>query len=78
MKHAGVAITITSVTDLLAFGIGGTTVLPGLQSFCIYAAFGILFVFFYMATLFLAFFTLNQRREESNRYASSLEIQFEL
>ena len=29
MRHAGVAITITSVTDVIAFGIGGTTVLPG-------------------------------------------------
>ena len=26
MKHAGVSITITSATDVLAFGIGGTTV----------------------------------------------------
>ena len=31
MKHAGVAITITSVTDLLAFAIGATTVLPALS-----------------------------------------------
>ena len=26
MKHAGVAVTVTSVTDVLAFGIGATTV----------------------------------------------------
>ena len=67
MKHAGVAITITSLTDLLAFGIGGSTVLPGLRSFCIYAAIGIVFVFLYMATFFLAWFSINQRREEDNR-----------
>ena len=33
MKHAGVAITITSVTDLLAFGVGATSSLPALRSF---------------------------------------------
>jgi hypothetical protein len=37
MKHAGVAITITSVTDLMAFGIGASTVLPALRSFCLFA-----------------------------------------
>ena len=26
MKHAGVSITVTSLTDILAFGIGATTV----------------------------------------------------
>ena len=40
--HSGVSITITSFTDLFAFLIGATTVLPALSSFCIYAAIGIL------------------------------------
>lgn len=26
MKHAGVAITVTSLTDVLVFGVGATTV----------------------------------------------------
>ncbi|TRY77454.1 hypothetical protein TCAL_08010 [Tigriopus californicus] len=67
MSHAGVAITITSVTDLLAFGIGGTTVLPALMSFCLFAAMGILFVFGYMITFFLGWFVLDQRRLEDVR-----------
>ena len=67
MRHAGVAITITSVTDLLAFGIGASTVLPALSSFCVYAALGIVFVFFYMATFFLAWFSIDQRRSEAHR-----------
>lgn len=67
MSHAGVAITITSVTDLLAFGIGGTTVLPALMSFCLFAAMGILFVFCYMITFFLGWFVLDQRRLEDVR-----------
>ena len=67
MKHAGVAVTITSVTDLLAFGIGAASVLPALSSFCIYASVGILFLFMYMATFFLAIFTLDQRRIDDRR-----------
>ena len=67
MKHSGVAITITSVTDLLAFAIGATTILPALKSFCLFAAMGIFFVFIYMATFFLAFFSLDQRRIEDDR-----------
>ena len=31
MKHAGVAITVTSVTDVMAFGVGACTVSNGLQ-----------------------------------------------
>jgi Niemann-Pick C1 protein len=66
MKNAGVAITITPVTGLIAFGIGATSVLPALRSFCIFAAIGIFFVFIYMATFFVAFFSLDQRRIESD------------
>ena len=67
MKHAGVAITITSITDLLAFAIGASTVLPALSSFCIYAALGILFIYLYVITFFLAWLSLDQRRVEDTR-----------
>ena len=49
LKHSGVAITITSITDLMAFGIGATSVLPALRSFCIYTAIGIFSVFIYIS-----------------------------
>ncbi|XP_078356273.1 patched-related protein 18-like [Oculina patagonica] len=41
LKHAGCSITITSLTDFLAFLIGSSTILPALRSFCIFAAIGI-------------------------------------
>lgn len=41
MGHAGVAITITSVTDLFAFALGTTSQLPALATFCVFAAIGI-------------------------------------
>ena len=69
MRHAGAAITVTSVTDIIAFGIGGFTVLPALQSFCIYAAVGIVATFLFQSTFFLAWFSLDQRRQESGRNA---------
>lgn len=67
MKHAGVAITITSVTDLLAFLIGASTVIPALGSFCVYAGLGIFFIYIYQTTFFLAWFSLDQRRLEDTR-----------
>ena len=67
MKHSGVAITITSVTDLLAFGIGATSILPALGNFCLYAALGIFAVFLQMASFFLAWLVIDQRRIDARR-----------
>ena len=47
MSHAGVAITITSVTNFMAFGIGASSSLPALRSFCMFASLGILTIFFF-------------------------------
>ena len=69
MKHAGAAITVTSITDVIAFGIGGMTVLPALQSFCIYASVGIIATFLFQSTFFLAWFVMDQRRLEAGRNA---------
>ena len=67
MKHSGVAITITSVTDLLAFGIGASSLLPALGTFCAYSAVGITAVFFNMASFFLAWLVIDQRRIDARR-----------
>ncbi|XP_042862296.1 protein patched homolog 3-like isoform X2 [Penaeus japonicus] len=68
LKHAGVSITVTSVTDFAAFAIGSGTVLPALRSFCIFAAVGIAAVYFFQATFFVAWFSLDQKRLEDNRH----------
>ena len=67
MKQAGAAITVTSATDVIAFGVGAFTILPALQSFCIYAAVGIVATFVFQSSFFLAWMNLDQRRIESNR-----------
>jgi len=53
LSHSGVAITITSLTDVLAFAIGGTTVLPALQSFCLYASVGIVAIYLFQVLISL-------------------------
>ncbi|XP_045610892.2 patched domain-containing protein 3 [Procambarus clarkii] len=68
VKNAGVSITVTSVTDFAAFAIGSGTVLPALRSFCLYAAVGIAAVYFFQATFFVAWFSLDQRRLEDKRH----------
>ncbi|CAL4069038.1 unnamed protein product, partial [Meganyctiphanes norvegica] len=70
MRHAGVAITVTSLTDFAAFAIGASTVLPALRSFCIYSAVGILFLYMMQSTFFVAWFTLDQKRILDHRNGS--------
>jgi len=69
MRHAGAAISVTSITDVIAFGVGGFTILPALHSFCIYASVGIVATFVFQSTFFVAWFSLDQRRLEDKRNA---------
>ncbi|KAJ8305936.1 hypothetical protein KUTeg_016481 [Tegillarca granosa] len=67
LKHAGVSVTVTSITDIVAFAIGASTVIPGLSAFCIYAALGILGLYLLVSTFFVACLTLDQLRVEASR-----------
>ena len=69
MKHSGVAITITSVTDFLAFGIGTFSKLPAFSSFCFYAAIGTVAMFFNICSFFLGWLILDQKRIDDKRDA---------
>lgn len=68
LGRAGVAITVTSLTDFLAFTVGSTTDLPALRYFCIYSAVGIASIYFLQVTYFVAWLTLDQRRLEDRRH----------
>ena len=57
-----ITITIISITDIIAFGVGGTTILPALSSFCIYASVGIIATYFFQCTFFVACMSLDVRR----------------
>ncbi|KAA0184825.1 hypothetical protein HAZT_HAZT005391 [Hyalella azteca] len=67
MRHAGVAITATSLTDVTAFAIGATTELPALQSFCAYASVGIMIVYILQSSFFLAWLTFDEKRLRQKR-----------
>ena len=64
------SVPVTSLTDFLAFAIGGTTVLPALRSFCIFCAVGLIVVYLLQATWFVSWFSLDQRRIEEKRNGS--------
>ncbi|XP_072432118.1 patched domain-containing protein 3-like [Chiloscyllium punctatum] len=66
--EAAISITITTLTDVLAFYIGIMTPFRSVQSFCVYTGTTILFCFIYNITFFGAILALNGRREASNRH----------
>lgn len=51
----------------MAFSIGATTLLPALQAYCLYAAFGVLFVFILNITFFAACVVIDHQRANANR-----------
>ena len=67
-KEAAVSITITTLTDALAFYIGLLTPFRSVQSFCTYTGTAILFCYIYNITFFGACLALNGRREKGNRH----------
>ena len=67
VKHAGPAITITSLTDLVAFLAGSSTKIPALQIFCYYAALGITFTFLYQCIMVVAVAYMDSKRQEAGR-----------
>eukprot|EP00929_Paragymnodinium_shiwhaense_P030468 TRINITY_DN17267_c0_g1_i2.p1 TRINITY_DN17267_c0_g1~~TRINITY_DN17267_c0_g1_i2.p1 ORF type:complete len:1128 (+),score=278.62 TRINITY_DN17267_c0_g1_i2:231-3386(+) len=68
VRHGGLSIMITSVTDCLAFLIGSATVLPALSWFCVYAGLGVFFCFLFQIFMFAPILVLNGRRAAKNKY----------
>uniref|UniRef100_A0AAR2M1V0 Patched domain-containing protein 3 n=1 Tax=Pygocentrus nattereri TaxID=42514 RepID=A0AAR2M1V0_PYGNA len=67
-KEAAISITITTLTDVLAFYIGLMTPFRSVRSFCLYTSTSILFCYIYSVTFFGAFLVLNGRRESRNHH----------
>ncbi|XP_011632112.1 patched domain-containing protein 3-like isoform X2 [Pogonomyrmex barbatus] len=62
IQVSGMSITVTSFTNMVAFAIGMTTVMPFLKSFCMFAAMGILFLYIYEITFFVSCLVYDERR----------------
>lgn len=71
LEDAGVSITITSLTDLLAFGIGSLSPLPAIKTYCLFTAIAVLFDFFYQITFFGGFMVLFGYMESFNCHGVS-------
>ncbi|KAJ4445678.1 hypothetical protein ANN_12362 [Periplaneta americana] len=67
LQHAGVSITVTSLTDILAFAVGTSTVMPFLRSFCMFAATGIFFLYVFEILFFVSCLAIDEKRLHNNR-----------
>ncbi|XP_062898580.1 patched domain-containing protein 3-like [Mobula hypostoma] len=67
-SDAATSITITTLTDILAFYIGMMTPFPSVQSFCVYTGTTVLLSFIYNISFFGAVLVLNGKREAANRH----------
>jgi Niemann-Pick C1 protein len=45
LKHAGVSISVTTLTDIAAFAVGAVAILPALKAFCVSSAIAIAAIF---------------------------------
>lgn len=65
---AGPSITLTSLTDCLAFALGAVmSTIPAIRWFCYYAVLCIIFDFLYQITLFVALMALDDARIRNKR-----------
>jgi predicted RND superfamily exporter protein len=62
LAKSGVSISITSLTDFVAFLVGLTTNFKSVQIFCVYCAFAIAFCYLYQITFFSGFLCLHIKR----------------
>jgi Niemann-Pick C1 protein len=67
LARSGTSITVTSMTDFVAFAISASSVLPALASFCAYAAISIFLLWIFAATFFSSTMVLDERRQRDNR-----------
>ncbi|KAM4684653.1 patched domain-containing protein 3 [Amazona ochrocephala] len=67
-SEAALSVTITTLTDVLAFFIGTWTAFPSVRSFCLYTGTAFVFCYVYTMTFFGAIIVLNHKREQGNRH----------
>ncbi|XP_053400140.1 patched domain-containing protein 3-like isoform X2 [Mercenaria mercenaria] len=68
LRIAGVGITITSLTDLIAFMAGAGSTFVAVRNFCIYTGVSVIFCYINNLTLFASCLAINERRLDANRH----------
>ena len=69
LAEAAMSITITSLTDALAFGIGAISNFPAIRYFSIYCGVAVAFCYFYQLIFFAPCLALSGHRESKMRHA---------
>ncbi|XP_071944897.1 patched domain-containing protein 3-like [Antedon mediterranea] len=72
-SEAALSITITSITDGLAFAVGVFSIFPSVQIFCTYAATAVIADFMFQITFFAAAMVLFGYRESANRHCLTFQ-----
>ena len=67
LTHAGPSITITSITDGLAFFLGSMSTVPALNSFCMYCGICVICLYISFLTIFSPFFLDDLKRLHERR-----------
>ena len=67
LVHAGPSITITSLTDAIAFFLASWTALAPLESFCLFAGICLITLYCAMLSLFTCWFIWDLRRQEARK-----------
>lgn len=67
VRDAWLSITITFIVTLTIFLIGSLSIVSAIRYFCLYAAIAIAALYFFQATSFIAWFTVDQKRLEDSR-----------
>ena len=69
LRKSGVSITVTSLTDFVAFVVGISTGFKSVQIFCVYAGVAIAMCYFYQLTFFTGFLVLHAKRVQKKHNA---------
>ncbi|CEM33874.1 unnamed protein product [Vitrella brassicaformis CCMP3155] len=67
IKDCGMTITITTLTNLIAIGVGASSDLLSIRNFCIITFLALLMGYFYALTFFLASVCLDAKREAAGK-----------
>eukprot|EP01071_Lankesteria_metandrocarpae_P008826 Lankesteria_metandrocarpae@DN5062_c1_g1_i5.p1 len=67
MTDSGLSITITTLTNLIAFTVGAFSPYLSIRNFCLFSAAGLFMGYVYVLTFFLAVLCLDAKREEVAR-----------
>ncbi|XP_033751243.1 patched domain-containing protein 3-like [Pecten maximus] len=68
LQTSGVAITITSLTDFIAFMAGSLSVFKSVRNFCLFTGVAVALCYINVITFFLACMVLHERRVAQNRH----------